>query len=88
MLNPLLPALQFDCRQILLTFSNMEEWPQILTEDRHWFQGQALAGTLDAEAWARQMVPDARPTWKFNTVEVRGEATISCHPLTWAHSGS
>jgi hypothetical protein len=34
-----------------------------------WLQGQAPAGTLDAEAWAREVAPDARPTWDFNAAE-------------------
>jgi hypothetical protein len=29
-----------DCRQILLTFFNTEEWRQILTEACPWLQGQ------------------------------------------------
>jgi hypothetical protein len=64
-----------DCWQILLTFFNTEERRQILTEARRWLQGQAPAGTLDAEAWAREAVPDARPTWDFNTAEGRGDLT-------------
>jgi hypothetical protein len=56
-----------DCCQILLTFFNTEEQQRILTEAHHWLQGQAPAGTLDAEAWARKAVPDAQLTWDFNT---------------------
>jgi hypothetical protein len=48
-----------NCRQILLTFFNTEEQRPILIEARCWLQGQAPAGTLDAEAWAREVVPDA-----------------------------
>jgi hypothetical protein len=48
-----------DCRQILLTFFNMEELQQILKEACHWLQGQTPAGTLVTEAWAREAVPDA-----------------------------
>jgi hypothetical protein len=33
------------------------------------------AGTLDAEAWAGEAVPDAQPTWDFNTAEGRGDLT-------------
>jgi hypothetical protein len=31
-------------------------------EARHWLQGQAPEGTLDAEAWEREAAPDAQPT--------------------------
>jgi hypothetical protein len=47
----------------------MEERRRILTEARRWLQGQAPEGTLDAEAWAREAVPEARPTQDFNTAE-------------------
>jgi hypothetical protein len=30
---------------------------------------QALTGTLDTEAWAREVVPNAQPTWDFNIAE-------------------
>jgi hypothetical protein len=52
-----------------MTFFNTEEWQQILTETHRWLQGQAPAGTIYAEAWAREEVPDALPTWDFNTAE-------------------
>jgi hypothetical protein len=55
--------------QILLTFFNTEEQRRILTEACHWLQGQVPAGTLDAEAWAREAVPDAQLTWDLNTAE-------------------
>jgi hypothetical protein len=64
-----------DFWQILLTFFNIEEQQPILTEACCWLQGQAPAGTLDAEAWAREAVPDAQPTWDFNTAEGRGDFT-------------
>jgi hypothetical protein len=48
-----------DYWQILPTFFNMEEQQQILIEACCWLQGQASAGTLDAEAWVREAVPDA-----------------------------
>jgi hypothetical protein len=50
-----------DCQQTLLTFFNTEEQQRILTEARRWPQGQAPAGTLDTEAWAREAVPMLEP---------------------------
>jgi hypothetical protein len=78
-----------DCQQIFLTFFNTEERQRILTEARRWLQGQAPAGTLDVEAWAREAVPDARATWDFNTAEVpsrrmRRPYSVSCRPPTRA----
>jgi hypothetical protein len=70
-----------DCWQIFLIFFNIEEWQQILTEARHWLQGQTLAGTLDAEAWAREAAPDVWPTWDFNTAEGQGVSTQYCATL-------
>jgi hypothetical protein len=64
-----------DCQQIHLTFFNTEEQQRILNEARHWLQAQAPAGTLDAEAWATEAAPDARPTWDFSTAEGRGVIT-------------
>jgi hypothetical protein len=58
-----------DCQQILLTFFNTEEQWQILTEAHFLLQGQVPAGTLDAEAWARQVAPNAWSTLDFNTAE-------------------
>jgi hypothetical protein len=70
-----------DCQQILLTFFNTDQQLQILTEACPWLQGQALRGTLDAEAWAREAAPDAQPTWDFNTAEGQRVLTQYCTAL-------
>jgi hypothetical protein len=46
-----------------------------LMEAHCWLQGQALAGTPDAGAWARKAVPDAQQTSDFNSAERQGVLT-------------
>jgi hypothetical protein len=58
-----------DCQQIFLTFFNTEERRQILMEVQCWLPGLAPAGNLDAELWAREVAPDAQPTWDLSTAE-------------------
>jgi hypothetical protein len=51
-----------------------------MTEACCWLHEQAPAGTLDAEAWAKEVAPGAQLTWDFNTAE--GCGVLSQYPTT------
>ena len=65
-----------NCHQLLMSLFTAEERRLISTEAQNDSKSKPPKEVLDVEVWTREVMPEMRPNWDFNTRE--GQEILGC----------
>ena len=65
-----------NCHQLLMSLFTAEERRLISTEAQNDSKSKPPKEVLDVEGWTREVMPEMRPNWDFNTRE--GQEILGC----------
>ena len=65
-----------NCHQLLMSLFTAEERRLISTEAQNDSKSKPPKEVLDVEVWTREVMPEMRPNWDFNTRE--GQEILVC----------